>query len=257
LTEPDAGEVVVLGMTWAANAGELRHRVGLQLQETQLAEKLSVIETVRLFRSFFRQGPRPDELIALVQLEHKRDAWVRDLSGGQRQRLALACALAGDPDLLFLDEPTTGLDPQSRRHLWDLVKQLKRAGRTIVLTTHYMSEAEQLCDRVAIMDGGAIIAYGAPRDLTSSLQAEHILALTVASGTGTVDYGRLEAIAGVSSVSEDGGKIRLRVRELHASLPSVLDELAVQCIALSHLETHSATLEDVYVALTGRHLRNG
>jgi ABC-2 type transport system ATP-binding protein len=256
LTEPDSGEVVVLGMIWTSDGRQLRHRLGLQLQETQFAEKLSVIETLRLFRSFFRKGPRPDELIALVQLEQKRDAWVRTLSGGQKQRLALACALAGDPELLFLDEPTTGLDPQSRRHLWDLIKQFKRAGRTIVLTTHYMSEAEQLCDRVAIMDGGSIIACGTPGDLTASLRAEHILDLTIVSGTGVVDCAPLEGVAGVSSMHEDDGKIRLQVRELHTSLPLVLDELARQGVALSNLETHSPTLEDVYVSLTGRHLRD-
>jgi len=256
LTEPDSGEVVVLGMTWASDAGELRHRLGVQIQETQFADKLSVIETVRLFRSFCRKGPQPDELIALVQLEQKRNAWVRTLSGGQRQRLALACALAGDPDLLFLDEPTTGLDPQSRRHLWEVVMQFKRAGRTIVLTTHYMSEAEELCDRVAIMDGGAIIASGAPRDLTASLRAGHILELTAARDSVSVDCTRLEGIAGVSSVREDDGKIRLQVQELHASLPLVLDELTRQRVALSNLETHSPTLEDFYVALTGRHLRD-
>lgn len=256
LTVPDAGEVLVLGMTWALNGGELRHRLGLQLQETQFADKLSVVETVRLFRGFFRTGPRPDELIALVQLEQKRDAWVRALSGGQKQRLALACALAGDPDLLFLDEPTTGLDPRSRRNLWDVVKQLKREGRTIVLTTHYMAEAEQLCDRVAIMDGGTIIASGTPRDLTASLRAGHILDLTAAAGSAPVDRTRLEGIAGVSDVHENDGKIRLQVRELHESLPLVLDELARQSVALSNLETHSPTLEDVYVGLTGRHLRD-
>lgn len=256
LTEPDSGEVVVLGMTWRANARELRYRLGLQLQETQFAEKLSALETVRLFRSFYRKGPSPEELIALVQLEQKRDAWVRALSGGQRQRLALACALAGDPDLLFLDEPTTGLDPQSRRHLWELVKQLKGAGRTIVLTTHYLSEAEELCDRVAIMDSGAIIASGAPHDLTASLGAGHILELTVAAGSALVNGTPLEGIAGVSSVRVENGKIRLQVQELHASLPLVLDELARRHVALSNLETHSPSLEDVYVALTGRQARD-
>ncbi len=256
LTQRDSGEVVVLGMTWEANARELRHRLGLQLQETQFAEKLSAIETVRLFRAFYRKGPRPEELIALVQLEQKQDAWVRALSGGQKQRLALACALAGDPDLLFLDEPTTGLDPQSRRHLWDLIEQLKCAGRTIVLTTHYMSEAEELCDRVAILDGGAIIASGTPHDLTASLRAGHILELTAVPCSAAVDYKQIEGIAGVSSVSTENGKIRLQVRELHKSLPLVLNELARQSVVLSNLETHSPTLEDVYVALTGRHMRD-
>jgi ABC-2 type transport system ATP-binding protein len=152
LTEPDAGEVEVLGLRWSSDAHALRQRLGIQLQETQLADKLTVAETVRLFRSFYKQGPEPDSLIALVQLEEKRNARVIALSGGQKQRLALACALVGDPDLLFLDEPTTGLDPQARRQVWELIAEFKSAGRTILLTTHYMEEAERLCDRVAIRE---------------------------------------------------------------------------------------------------------
>ncbi|MEI9812885.1 MAG: ABC transporter ATP-binding protein [Acidobacteriota bacterium] len=162
LTDPDAGVVEVLGLRWETHARELRERLGIQLQETQLAEKITVLETVQLFRSFFRQGPSPEDLIGLVQLQEKRDARVGTLSGGQKQRLALACALAGNPDLLFLDEPTTGLDPQARRQLWDLITQFKKDGRTILLTTHYMDEAEQLCDHVAIIDHGKSIALGTP-----------------------------------------------------------------------------------------------
>jgi ABC-2 type transport system ATP-binding protein len=256
LTEADSGDVQVLGMTWTSDADELRQRLGIQLQETQLSEKMSVIETVRLFRSFFRQGPQPDAVIAMVQLDQKRDAWVRTLSGGQKQRLALACALAGDPEFLFLDEPTTGLDPQSRRHLWDLIKQFKLGGRTVLLTTHYMSEAEQLCDRVAIMDGGKVIATGTPRELTASLRAEHILELTAGDDAKSLDVGPLDQIEGVCSVKSDNGKIRMQVRELHSSLPAVLDELARQGVPLASLRTHSATLEDVFVAMTGRNLRD-
>jgi ABC-2 type transport system ATP-binding protein len=257
LTEADSGDVQVLGMTWASDADELRQRLGIQLQETQLSEKMSVIETMRLFRSFFRQGPQPDVVIAMVQLDQKRDAWVRTLSGGQKQRLALACSLAGDPEFLFLDEPTTGLDTQSRRHFWDLIKQFKLAGRTILLTTHYMSEAEELCDRVAIMDGGKVIATGTPRELTSSLRAEHIVEFAAGDDAKPLDVGRLERIEGVCSVnSDDGGKVRMQVRELHSSLPAILDELARQGVPLASLRTHSATLEDVFVVMTGRNLRD-
>ena len=168
LTAPDTGEVEVLGLRWATDAPALRQRLGIQLQDTQLADKLTVRETVDLFRSFFNQGPEPASTIALVRLEEKRRARVGTLSGGQKQRLALACALVGDPDLLFLDEPTTGLDPQARRQLWDLIEEFKLGGRTIVLTTHYMEEAERLCDRVAIMDHGHIIAQGIPRDMVAT-----------------------------------------------------------------------------------------
>ncbi|HQX81176.1 MAG TPA: ABC transporter ATP-binding protein [Vicinamibacterales bacterium] len=165
LTTPDSGVVEVLGRTWARDAAALRQRLGIQLQDTQLADKLTVFETVRLFRSFYHHGPAPDDVIALVQLEEKRAARVIELSGGQKQRLALACALVGDPELLFLDEPTTGLDPQARRQLWDLIDTFRKAGKTILLTTHYMDEAERLCDDLAIMDRGQVIARGTPRGL--------------------------------------------------------------------------------------------
>ena len=169
LNEPDSGDVEVLGLRWATDAAALRQRLGIQLQETQLSDKLTVRETVALFRSFYVQGPTVDEAIARVQLQEKQHARVGALSGGQKQRLALACALVGDPELLFLDEPTTGLDPQARRQLWDLITALKHAGRTIVLTTHYMDEAEILCDRVAIIDHGRVIAQGTPLELMSSV----------------------------------------------------------------------------------------
>ena len=175
LIAADSGEVEMLGMRWDSDAGRLRQRLGIQLQDTQLSEKLTVFETVRLFRSFYHAGPAAAEAIGLVQLEEKQKARVGTLSGGQKQRLAMACALVGDPDFLFLDEPTTGLDPQARRQLWDLIEEFKLAGRTILLTTHYMDEAERLCDRVAIMDHGKIIALGTPRELIASIGVEHVV----------------------------------------------------------------------------------
>ena len=179
LTEPDEGTVELLGLDWRTGAGELRQRIGIQLQETQFPDKLTVEETLRLFRSFFRRGISVDESIRTAQLEEKRNSRVGGLSGGQKQRLAMACALVGDPELLFLDEPTTGLDPQARRHLWDLVDALKQAGRTIILTTHYMDEAERLCDRVAIMDHGRVIALGTPQQLIASVGGEDIVEFAV------------------------------------------------------------------------------
>jgi ABC-2 type transport system ATP-binding protein len=254
LTTADSGDVEVLGLRWATDAAELRQRLGIQLQETQLTDKLTTLETLRLFRSFFRQGPTPEEALALVQLEEKRDARVGTLSGGQKQRLALACALVGDPALLFLDEPTTGLDPQARRQLWDLIEQFKRDGRTILLTTHYMDEAQQLCERVAIMDHGRIIAHGTPRDLIASLGVEHVVAF---STEGTTDLNVFEAMPGVCSVrGSDGGRVELQVSELHTFVPMLLAELNRQGRPLTSLTTHSATLEDVFVSLTGRHLRD-
>src|SRR5580658_9496494 len=181
LTAPDAGTVELLGLNWKTGADQLRQRIGIQLQETQFPEKLTVEEVLRLFRSFYRGGISVDEAIRLAQLEEKRRARVGGLSGGQKQRLVMATALVGDPELLFLDEPTTGLDPQARRHLWDLVEDLKCAGRTIILTTHYMDEAEQLCDRVAIMDHGKVIALGTPNELIAEEGSEGIVEVAVNS----------------------------------------------------------------------------
>jgi ABC-2 type transport system ATP-binding protein len=194
LLTPDAGDVAVLGLRWQTDARTLRERLGIHLQETQLAEKLTVEETLRLFRSFYPHGRTIEELLQIVELEGKRSSRVGKLSGGQKQRLSLACALVGNPDLLFLDEPTTGLDPQSRRQLWTLLEFRSRGG-TIVLTTHYMEEAEFLCDRVAIVDQGRIIALGTPQELIAQYGAPRVI-------------------------------------------------------------THHGTLEDVFMALTGRHLRD-
>ena len=252
LTKADSGEVGVLGMRWETDADELRQRLGIQLQETQLSEKLTVIETVRLFRSFFRQGPETSAVIAQAQLEEKQNARVGGLSGGQKQRLALACALVGDPDFLFLDEPTTGLDPQARRQLWDLIDQFKLAGRTILLTTHYMDEAQRLCDRVAIMDHGKVIALGTPRELIASLGAEHVVEFSA----GEVDVEAVGRLDGVRSVRSENGSVLLQVTELHRAVPALLAELARQGVVMTELRTHSATLEDVFVTLTGRHLRD-
>jgi ABC-2 type transport system ATP-binding protein len=254
LTAPDAGTVEVLGLGWDTDAHRLRERLGIQLQETQLADKLTVGETVDLFRSFFSTGLDPDAVIALVELEEKRHARVRTLSGGQKQRLALACSLVGDPDLLFLDEPTTGLDPQARRQLWDLIDEFKRRGRTIVLTTHYMDEAERLCERVAIMDHGTIIASGTPRELIASIGAEHMVEFS--TGGGQPDLAALARIPGVRDVRVEGGAVVMQVTELHQAVPALLGSVAAEGLELTELRTRSATLEDVFVALTGRHLRD-
>src|SRR5436305_6356925 len=193
LTAADEGTVEVLGRRWDDDEHALRERLGIQLQETQLAEKLTVEETVRLFRSFYPRGRSVDVVIDLVQLGEKRSARVGKLSGGQKQRLALACAMVGDPELIFLDEPTTGLDPQSRRQLWDLIVELRASGRSIVLTTHYMDEAERLCDRVAIVDHGHVIALGSPRELIASLGAEHVVEFTVTGAPAdALDAGALQ-----------------------------------------------------------------
>ena len=268
LTTADSGEVEILGRSWARDATWLRQRLGIQLQETQLPEKLTARETVRLFRAFYAAGRDVDETLALVALGEKADARVGGLSGGQRQRLALACALVGDPALVFLDEPTTGLDPQSRRQLWELVERLKAAGRTIVLTTHYMEEAERLCDRVAIVDRGRVIALGTPRELVASLEAEQVVTASV-RGVGEGDAAREAWLATVRAVpavrgarllpGEDTSEttVELQAASTAAVLPSLLAAVEHAGLTLAALTTHVPTLEDVFMARTGRALRDG
>ena len=255
LLSADAGTVEVLGQRWDRDADRLRPRLGIQLQETQLAEKLTVAETLRLFRSFYPSGPDVEQLLDLVELHSKRDAWVSKLSGGQKQRLSVACALAGDPELLFLDEPTTGLDPQSRRQLWTVLEQFGARGGTILITTHYMDEAHELCDRVGIMDQGKLIALGTPRELVASLGAEHVVEFALQNGS-RVEDAVLSTLPGVRDVRTDEALTHLSTSEVHLTLPALLDTLRDRDAALSQLGTHSATLEDVFVTLTGRQLRD-
>jgi ABC-2 type transport system ATP-binding protein len=256
LLTPDAGDVEVLGLRWGHDERALRQRLGIQLQETQLSDKLSVEELVRLFRSFYARGRSVDEVLALVELESKRTSWYTKLSGGQKQRLAVACALVGAPDLLFLDEPTTGLDPQSRRQLWALLRKFRESGGTILLTTHYMDEAETLCDRVAVVDRGKVIALGTPRELIRTLGAEHVVEFGMEDGASALDTAVLRGLPGVRDVRHEGGSYALIASEMHLAVPALLDALGDRRGALAFLTTHSATLEDVFVSLTGRHLRD-
>ena len=256
LQVPDQGDVRVLGLSWATDETALRQRLGVQLQETQYSDKLTVREVVRLFRSFFSAGWSADEVIGLVQLEEKRDARVGGLSGGQRQRLSIACALVGNPDLVFLDEPTTGLDPQARRQLWELVDRLRQMGRTIMLTTHYMDEAERLCDRIAIVDRGRVIALGSPRELIRSLGAEQVVEVTV-DGEHALPAPAMETLPGVLRSRRDAATWTLEVTAAHETLPALLQLASQHGVRLVELRTHSPTLEDVFVSLTGRALREG
>ncbi len=257
LRDPDAGEVEVLGDRWNGDNQRLRARLGIQLQETKFPEKLQVSEVLTLFRSFYPRGLDVAAVLRLVGLEEKAGAYVRTLSGGQKQRLSLGCALVGEPELLFLDEPTTGLDPQSRRQTWDIVEALKARGRTVLLTTHYMEEAARLCDRVAVVDHGKVIALGTPRELIATLGAEHVIEFAVADTASPIDETALRALPSVEDVAQDAGTWRLTVREMHRAVPALLAELSARGAEPTQLTTHSATLEDVFMALTGRRLRDG
>jgi len=242
----------VLGMRWARDERALRQRLGISLQETHLPDKLTVEEVLTLFRSFFDTGRPVGEVLDLVGLSDKRGSWTEKLSGGQKQRLAVACALVSDPELLFLDEPTTGLDPQSRRQLWDVVLGFKSRGRTVLLTTHYMDEAERLCDRVAVVDRGKVIALGTPAELIASLGGRQVIEAQL---DGAVADGELSALPGVHRLSRAGGTVSLAVEKLHQTLPALLSLAQSRGAALTQLSTHQATLEDVFVTLTGRQLR--
>ncbi len=259
LTPPDSGAVEILGTPWreGAQGRALRERLGIQLQETQLADKLTVTETLELFRSFYRNSHSVAEVLALVELEEKRGARVVTLSGGQKQRLAVACALVSRPALLFLDEPTTGLDPQSRRQLWEIIRCFRAAGGTVLLTTHYMEEAERLCDRVAIMDHGKVIALGTPKELIASLGADHVVDFALTEGGIAEDLvDVLRAMGGVTALRTGSDGVSLTVVELHRALPALLTLLQQRGVELASLTTHHATLDDVFVALTGRQLRD-
>jgi ABC-2 type transport system ATP-binding protein len=256
LNRPDAGEVRVLGEGWDGDGLALRARLGIQLQETKFPDKLRVREVIALFRSFYPRGRSVSETLALVQLQEKADALVKGLSGGQKQRLSLGCALVGDPELLFLDEPTTGLDPQSRLQTWGIVEELMARGRTVLLTTHYMEEAARLCQRVAIVDHGRLIALGTPRELVASLGAEHVIEFAVEEGAPAPDSMALRSLPSVEGMTAEDGRFRLTVREVHRTVPALLAALAERGAAVSHLTTHHATLEDVFVSKTGRTLRD-
>ncbi len=255
LLKPTSGQVKVLGHEWGSGDDKIKQRIGISLQETRLPEKLSVIETIRLFRSFYHRGYPIDDVMRQVGLEEKARSWVRNLSGGQKQRLAVACALVGAPDLLFLDEPTTGLDPQSRRQLWSIIRHLRDDGRSVLLTTHYMDEAQRLCDRVAIIDHGRVIAEGPPHELIARLGGEHIIEL---SWEGSIDTGPMDdpfnQLPTVKHVRREASRVELTVGQPHIVLPLLLERLSQSQCQLTNLTTRHASLEDVFVSLTGRHL---
>ncbi len=250
LRRPDAGAAVVDGIDVRENPREVRARIGVQLQQAGFLDRLTVLETLRLFASFHRTALPPDAILRRLQLDEKRGARVETLSGGQQQRLSIAVALINDPRIVFLDEPTTGLDPQARRALWEVIASFRREGRTVILTTHYMEEAQQLCDRVAIMDHGEIVAEDAPRALIRA----HTPGTTVAV---TLDGGevRFEALPGVRAVERSDGEVVLFTSDPLQTVHALMELKGSGQAVLHQLRVEEATLEDVFLHLTGRRLR--
>ncbi len=258
LTVPDGGTIEILGHAWGAGHDqEIRARIGVALQETKLAERLTVEETLRLFRSFYPRGRPVEEVIADLALGEKRKAQVGKLSGGQRQRLALGCALVGAPDLLFLDEPTTGLDPQARRSVWAVVERFRAGGGTVVLTTHYMEEAAQLCQRLAIVDHGKVISEGTPDALIAALDAPELIDVEISGDEDLSAW--LGALPGVRSAKKqpESRAHQVAVADAASLLPALLSGLGARGLHATTLSTRRATLEDVFIHLTGRGLRDG
>jgi ABC-2 type transport system ATP-binding protein len=253
LRTPDEGDVRVLGMDAIRQLDELKPRIGVSLQTAALYPKLTVTEVLDLFRTFYPRGRDSGSLVDLMDLGEKRATRTQDLSGGQRQRLSVALALVNDPELVFLDEPTTGMDPAARRALWDIILTLKAEGRTVLLTTHYLEEAEVLCDRVAIMDHGRILEQGTVDELVSRRFKERAVRFDAIDG---LDDPELEGMPGVSSIKREGGEILLYTADVPATIGGVLDAFETRGIEPGNLGVRRASLEDVFLDLTGRALRD-
>jgi ABC-2 type transport system ATP-binding protein len=253
LRRPDAGSIRVAGIDAVADSDAVRRVIGVQLQTTALFDYLNAGELLALFAGLYgvdASAARVDDLLGLVDLREKRQARVNELSGGQQQRLSITLALVNDPQVVFLDEPTTGLDPKARRSLWQTVREVRDAGATVVLTTHYMEEAEVLCDRVAVMDRGRVIACDTPEGLIRGLGTTAAVGARVAKGIlSNAELGRLP---GVTSAGGSDGIIHLQTADAQATLVALLDLATKQRVTLTDLATKRPTLEDVFLSLTGR-----
>ncbi len=250
---PDSGSVAVMGLDPRQDRYELKERIGIMLQETSLYPDLRVGELLRLFASYYRRAVDLDALVAMIGLQEKKQAFIRGLSGGQRRRLAFILSLINDPELLFLDEPTAGLDPQSRHAAWEWINHAREEGKTVFLTTHYIEEAEALCDRVAIIDYGKIIALDTPKSLMRGLEVEQRIEFAI---EGMLDATRLEAIPGLIKALDDGqGGFTIFVREVQPALKALTALAETEGFALQGLMVRGATLEDVFIHLTGRSIR--
>jgi ABC-2 type transport system ATP-binding protein len=260
ILRPDSGQVLINGQQITSDTSPIKQRIGYVPQDLALYEELDAISNLRLFGALYHLSgdtlrKRIDEALTLTGLADRAHEPITRFSGGMKRRLNIGAALLHDPDLLIFDEPTVGVDPQSRNAIFDTLKTLQSRGKTLIYTTHYMEEVERLCDRVAIVDHGKRIALGTPRELIAALRAEHVLEFAL-SGSVVVDEAPLLGIEGVCASARRDGTYRLQVEELHLAMPALLSELRRQGAQLAELRTHSATLEDVFVSLTGRHLRD-
>lgn len=252
LRTPDGGEIRVLGYDVRRNLQAVKERIGIQLQTTNLYQKLTVREVIDLFASFYKAPIESDRIIEMTDLREKANTRTKQLSGGQQQRLSVALALVNDPDLLFLDEPTAGLDPQARHKLWDVIEQLHAQRKTILMTTHYMEEAERLCDRVAIVDHGKIIALDQPQALVRQYFQEQAIEFQARQQPAD---GLLEKLAGVSNVQRNEHAITCYSTDVPATMAGLLDLAKSGALAFDDLTVRRATLEDVFLKLTGRRIR--
>ncbi len=253
LRTPDSGRVSVCGLDPQKNPQELKHEIGAALQATSLPDKLRVMEALRLFSSFYHRKRSPEELLKRFGLEEKRNTFYSQLSGGQKQRLALAMALVNDPKVIFFDEPTAGLDPQVRREIYDIITELRNEKKTIVMTTHYIEEAERLCDRVAIVDHGQVIALGTPRELKERSGDKTRLEVRLARAE---PQEVLKNLDGVSECRMLGDSYVLQCQRPPQAIVSLVKHLEAQGNELVSLEIASPSLEDVFIELTGRRLRD-
>lgn len=252
LRDADSGRAEVLGIDIRTESKRVKEKIGVALQTTSLTPNLTPFELLELFGSFFPRAVSPDSLLDRLGLQEKRNARVQTLSGGQQQRLAVALALVNDPDLVFLDEPTTGLDPQARRSLWDVVEEMRKAGKTVFLTTHYMEEAERLCDRIAIMDHGRILALDSPEGLVRSQFTERAIQFATPEGATPEDF---QTLPGVLRAASEAGEVVLYSDTIQKTLAALLEKADAQNLELGDIHLRRATLEDVFLKLTGRRMR--